>query len=742
MATTAHIGTSALRREGRAKLTGAALYTDDLKIEGLLHGVTVRSTTARGRVRAIHFEDGYPWHQFVVVTAQDIPGKNVVAHIIQDQPCLVDGLINHAEEAIVLLAHPDRARAEEARTKVRVEVEELPPVLTIEESLVGTRIVWGEDNTFKRLIITKGDPQSQWEAAHLVHEGTYRTGAQEHVYIEPNAMIAEASPAGILARGSLQCPYYVHHSLHGLFGLSPERIRVVQLDTGGGFGGKEDFPSMIACHAALLSWKAGGRPVKIAYDREEDMACTTKRHPSRTRIKSAWGKDGTLHALDIEFLLDGGAYLTLSPVVLSRGALHASGPYRCDNVRIRAKALATNHPPHGAFRGFGAPQSLFAIERHVTEAACLFGFDPAALRRKNLLRPGDAMATGQIMRDQVDLPALMDRALVEIGYESRKLEHAAHNAGPDPMKKGLGFAVFMHGGGFTGAGEVFLGSVAAVEGLPDGNVQVQVAATEIGQGATTVFTQIAAEALGVSMDVVEVVRPDTGVVPNSGPTVASRTTQVVGKLVQDACMALRKTLRESGLLSQGGDLPEAIRGYLARHGRLRAESQYQKPPFVEWDDENYRGDAYAAYAWACYAVDLRIDTVTYETTVADFVAVQEVGRVVNPVLAAGQIEGGVAQGIGWALSEEVVWDRGRMVNNQMTNYIIATTADLPPIRVFFEESPYPYGPGGAKGIGELPMDGPAPAILNAVQDALGLVPREIPLSPERLMDLIDGVDRG
>ncbi len=742
MATTAHIGTSALRSEGRAKLTGATRYTDDLKIEGLLHGVTVRSSVARGRIKAIRFAEDVPWHEFVIVTAKDVPGRNVVAHIIQDQPCLADGNINHAEEAVVLLAHPDRAMAEAARTKVQVDVEELPAVLSIEDSLARTRIVWGEDNTFKKLVIAKGDPESQWRDAHLTHEATYRTGAQEHLYIEPNAMIAEASPEGILARGSLQCPYYVHHSLHELFGLAPERIRVVQLDTGGGFGGKEDFPSMLACHAALLSWKAGGRPVKIVYDREEDMACTTKRHPSRTRVKSAWTADGTLRALDIEFLLDGGAYLTLSPVVLSRGALHAAGPYRCDHIRILAKALATNHPPHGAFRGFGAPQSLFAIERHVTEAALRLGLDPVEVRRKNLLRTGDAMATGQIVRDTVDLAALMDRALAEIDHAGRKGAHAAHNATPDPVKRGLGFAVFMHGGGFTGAGEVFLGSVAAVEGLEDGRVQVQVASTEIGQGATTVFTQIAAETLGVALEQVEVARPDTGIVPNSGPTVASRTTQVVGKLVQDACMALRRTLHESGDLTQGGDLAAAIRAFRARHGRLRTESRYQKPPFVQWDDEAYRGDAYATYAWACYAADVRVDTLTYETTLADFVAVQEIGRVVNPTLAAGQIEGGVAQGIGWAVSEEVVWSKGHMLNNQMTNYIMATAADLPPIRVFFEEQPYPFGPGGAKGIGELPMDGPAPAILNAVQDALGVVPREIPLTPERLLDVIEGVARG
>jgi CO/xanthine dehydrogenase Mo-binding subunit len=495
---------------------------------------------------------------------------------------------------------------------------------------------------------------------------------------------------------------------------------------------------MLACHAALLSWKAGGRPVKIVYDREEDMACTTKRHPSQTRIRSAFSADGTLLSLDVEFLLDGGAYMTLSPVVLSRGALHASGPYRCADLRIQARALATNAPPHGAFRGFGAPQSLFAIERHMDEAAQRLGLDPADLRRKNLLRTGDAMATGQIMRDEVDLCALMDRALAELRYAEKRASYPVLNAGEDPVKRGVGFSVFMHGGGFTGSGETMLHSVAALEGTAGGQVRVLAASTEMGQGANTVFTQVAAEALKAPVDLIVVATPDTAVVPNSGPTVASRTTQVVGKLIQDAGLAMRKTLLEAGLL-EDGDVGAAIRTYVARHGALRTESQYQKPEFVQWDDTTYRGDAYATYAWACYAADLRIDLVTYETQVADFVAVQEVGRVLNPTLAAGQIEGGVAQGIGWGLNEEVIWRQGSMANHQMSNYLIATAMDLPRIRVFFEERPYAYGPGGAKGIGELPMDGPAPALLNAVQHALQITPRQVPMTPEVLMDLVEGV---
>ena len=251
----------------------------------------------------IHFEEGFPWEEFIIVTAQDIPGKNVVAHLIQEQPCLADGVINHAEEPILLLAHPDPERVQDARERVRVDVEPLPPVLSIEDSLRCDPVIWGEDNIFKTILITKGDPERARAKGHLQLEATYYTGAQEHVYIEPNAIIGEATPDGVLVRGSMQCPYYVHHALHELFQLP--------LETGGAFGGKEDYPSMLACHAALLSWKAGGRPVKIVYDREEDMACTTKRHPSRTRIRSAFAADGTLLSLDVEFLLDGGAYMTL-----------------------------------------------------------------------------------------------------------------------------------------------------------------------------------------------------------------------------------------------------------------------------------------------------------------------------------------------------------------------------------------------------------------------------------------------
>jgi CO/xanthine dehydrogenase Mo-binding subunit len=271
-------------------------------------------------------------------------------------------------------------------------------------------------------------------------------------------------------------------------------------------------------------------------------------------------------------------------------------------------------------------------------------------------------------------------------------------------------------------------------------VRVLSSNTEIGQGTNTIFVQIAADALGVPLDAIEVAQPDTSIVPDSGPTVASRTCMVVGKLVESAARGLRRELAKVGL-GDGQTGPDEFRracaDYVARFGPLRSSARYQAPPGLRWDDETYQGDAYGTYAWAVYVAEVSVDTATWETRVDDFVAVQEVGKVINPVLANGQIEGGVAQAIGWALYERVVWREGRMANGEMTNYIMPTSMDLPPIRVFFEEQPYAYGPAGAKGIGELPMDGPAPAILNAVAHATGADPRAIPLTPEALMALLE-----
>ena len=546
------IGQSVPRKEARQKVAGRARYVDDLTLPGMLHGVTVRSTVARGIIRDIDFEPGLPWDEFTVVTSDDIPGTNRVALIVNDQPYLADETINHPEEPVVLLAHHDRHLLEEARRRVKVVVEPLPAVFTIDDALSRREIVWGDDNVFKSYLVSRGEVDSVFQRARFVVEGEYETGAQEQLYIEPNGMLAIAdSESGVTVWGSMQCPYYIHRSLIGLFNLSSERVRVVQMETGGGFGGKEEYPSIIAGHAALLAWKSG-RPVKMIYDRLEDMVATTKRHPARTRHRTAVDADGTLLAMDIEFVIDGGAYCTLSPVVLSRGTIHAAGPYFCPNVRIRSTAVATNAPPHGAFRGFGAPQSVFALERQMDRAAAAAGLTPEEFRRRNFIRTGQSNAVGQTIREPVDMAALLDRAFELSDYHAVRAECDRVSAN-GPIKRGIGFACFMHGAGFTGSGEQHLASLVTVEAAADGHVRVLAASTEIGQGTNTVFAQIACDALGIDCTDIEVAQPDTAVVPDSGPTVASRTCMVVGKLVETAALGLKSTLIGSGLLQSEYD---------------------------------------------------------------------------------------------------------------------------------------------------------------------------------------------
>ncbi len=733
------VGKSVPRKEGRRKVTGQALYVDDLTFPDILYGVTVRSPVAHGKIKNISFEGDIPWNEFTIVTAKDIPGENYVALILNDQPYLADEVVNHPEEPIVLLAHPDRYLLEEARRNVRIVIEELPAVFTITESLARKEVIWGEDNVFKTFLVDKGNVDEVWAQADLIVEGEYHTGAQEQLYIENNGAIAMANAEdGVTVWGSMQCPYYVHKALLKLFNLPEEKVRVIQTETGGGFGGKEEYPSMIAGHAALLAWKSG-KPVKIIYDRAEDMVATTKRHPSRVRHKTAVTKEGKLLAMEIDFVIDGGAYCTLSPVVLSRGTIHAAGPYLCPNVRIHSRAIATNVPPHGAFRGFGAPQSIFALERQMDKVAKALALTPEEFRRRNFIREGQTTATSQVIHEKVDMDGLLDRAFEVSDYHAKSKRFARENAS-SRIKKGIGFASFMHGAGFTGSGEVYLQSVVGAEATTEGRVRILAASTEIGQGTNTIFSQIASEALGIDYDLVEVTQPDTRNVPNSGPTVASRTVMIVGKLVESAVIGLKQTLVAGGFLKENytqAEFQKACASYIEKLGALKTSSKYQPPPGIHWDDEKYQGDAYGAFAWAVYVAEVSVDMLTFEPHVDDFVAVQEVGKVINPVLAAGQIEGGVAQAIGYTLYENVIWQNGRMINNQMTNYIMPTAADIPPIRVYFEENPYAYGPAGAKGIGELPMDGGGPAILNAIENATGVSFNHIPLMPEALLVKLD-----
>ena len=544
--------------------------------------------------------------------------------------------------------------------------------------------------------------------------------------------------------GSLQCPYYVQPAVALALGLAPERVIVEQCATGGAFGGKEDFPSIIATHAALLARKAQ-RTVIFDFDRQLDMAMTTKRHASFTRLKVGVTHDGVLTAIDADFVIDGGAYVTLSPVVLSRGSIHLAGPYRTPHVQVRGRAVRTNTVPAGAFRGFGAPQAIFAIEAHLDAVAHAIGMDPLLLRRRNVLRIGDTTGTGQTLRSSVAIDECFTAVVERSDFVARRerVRRARREQPASPTATGLGFALFWHGGGFTGSGEKKLASRCAMTLDRDGAVTILAANTEFGQGAQTTLAQIAADALQVPLDRVHYPLPNTLHVPNSGPTVASRTTMVVGKLVELCAYALVREVEQRLAATRVADgfrldAHTVITWYEAASracatGPLRVEQQYALPAGLHWDDATHSGDAYPAYSWGAVAAEVEVDRATSEVTCRHVWCTVDIGTVINPREARGQVEGALAQALGWALLEHVSYTpEGRLREDRFQTYIIPTTADMPRMDVTFVEAPWEGGPFGAKGLGELPMNGLAPALHNAIRDAVSVAVARLPMSPERI----------
>ena len=726
-----------LRREGPAKLTGEAKYADDLVFPGAWYGATIRSTDAHARFDGIDLDPALDWSAIAVVTAADIPGENIVSLVSDDQPVLVPvgGEIQHQAEPLVLVAAADRETLRHARRGVTIRSTPLSPVFDPRLS----------DHVFAHFDIASGDLERGFAEADLVIEGEYRVGHQEQLYIENNAMIAvPREDGGVAVHGSLQCPYYIHKALKRALRLTDEQARVVQAETGGGFGGKEEYPSIIALHAALLARKTG-KPVRMIYDRHEDLSATTKRHPAIVSHRTGVKADGTLVAQEIDVVMDGGAYCTLTPVVLSRGAIHAGGPYRCPNVRIRARATRTNTPPNGAFRGFGAPQVEFAAEVQIGRIADALGMSPLDIRRRNLYRVGDETPTGQVLRESVAAEEVLERAAEAAEFEgvrtrterararragSGSVPGSPLRTGADRTASGIGLALAWHGAGFTGSGEVKLASVASVELGADGRIRVLTASTEMGQGTKTIFPQLVAAELGVAVDDVDIAPQDTALVPDSGPTVASRTAMVVGGLLIKAARRLREVVEER---NGGRPFADVHRADAAAHGPTRIDQQFEPYPHVHFDDETYRGDAYPAFGWAACVVSVSVDLDSGEVTVRDVVAADDVGRVIHPVLAEGQVEGGTLQAIGYATIEEIKLRDGRYLNDRLATYIIPTSLDAPRITTLLVEAPFSGAPHGAKGVGELPMDVGAPAVVAAIRDATGVWIHELPASPERIL---------
>lgn len=756
-----HVGKGIVRLDGEEKVRGLTRYADDIHIPDCWFGEVVRSPVAKGRLRKINFDPAFDFSRVCVVLPNDIPGKNIVDMFGHDMPFIAHDLIEYCGEPVALVAAPTRELAREASAHIHPDIESLPPVLTLRE-VIDAYVNKNSEGLHQLAAqtIMKGDVDDGFEAADHIVTAEYWAGHQEQLYIEPQGMFAIPEKDGsVFIQGSLQCPYYIAPELVPTLNLPLEKIRVKQTAVGGAFGGKEEFPTLIAGYCALLALKCG-KPVKIIYDRHQDILYTTKRHPVWARHKTGVKNDGTITAMEVDFVLDGGAYTTLSPVVMYRGILHSTLGYQCPNVFVNGKVFRTNTFPNGAFRGFGAPQAIWALESHMEEVAAAVGMAPEAFRLKNALREGDHTGTGQKIFEPMGTPMVLENALARSEFAAKR-QLVSHGRATQGKFYGIGIAYFGHGSGFTGDGESRLKSKAAIDLEYDADgravANIRVSSTEMGQGTMTIMPQIGADGLRVSIDHVRCPFPDTKYVPDSGPTVASRTAMVVGGTVFAAAGEMRQKLEAFAAASLfGGEKVElendtftgALSGakrsfqdvacaYLKQHGPMRVIQQFKLPPSIKWNQKTFEGDSYPSYSWGCNIAEIEIDEVTLELAVKKVTACFDIGRVINPVLAEGQVEGGLTQALGYAVMEKMdINKKGLYDASRMQTYVVPTALDIPDFDITFIEYPYTYAPPGAKGVGEMPMDGLAPAIANAVKSALGVRINELPITPEKLLAAI------
>lgn len=747
------VGKNVPRMDAIPKVTGAARYVDDLEFPRMLHAQVVRSIHPRAVISHIDMAQALsvPGVE-CIVTAKDIPNENVVPVVFRDQPALAEKTVNYVGEPIAVVAAECLEAAQTAAALVKVEYQLLPPVLDIDTAReADAPKIYKTDNIFAHNKVRKGDILTGFQQADVIVENVYETPYQEHAYLEPQGMIAVPTPdGGIEVYGSMQCPFYVEDAVHTVLGLPLNKIRVVQTETGGAFGGKEDVPSLVATQAALAAWVCR-RPVKLIYTRSEDIATMSKRHPARIRCKSGATKDGHLVAVEVEYIIDSGAYSTLSPVVLWRGTVHAAGPYRVPNVKVDSYAVATNKVPCGAFRGFGSPQVLFAAESQMDILADKLGLDPVEFRRRNLLRAGEETATQQKLLHSVGAMETLEKAEAASKWCKKRIEFAKQNG---HIRKGIGVSTIYYGAGLGAGGRHLARTGANVQVMGDGSVQVAVGTAELGQGMRMVLSQIVAEELGVPYQSVYLVATDTSRVPDSGPTVASRSTMMSGRALQNACAKIRTSLFQVAAdvlnttpekikiddekvvsITNKADsvsMSEVIKEAFARRINLAAEGWDISPP-TSWDVEAGHGDAYVVYAFATNIAEVSVDTLTGEIQVDKLYAAHDMGKAVNPSGVEGQIEGGSMQGLGYALMEEIIVQDGVIQNPKFSTYIIPTSMDGPVIESIIVEDAYPEGPYGAKGFGEQPLMGVAPAIVNAVFHAVGSRFYKLPLKAEDVM---------
>lgn len=708
------IGDRIVRVDAVQKARGEAVYVCDMTLPDMQYAYMVRSTIARGRIKAIHVPELPEGYYFI--SAKDIPaqGKNELWMIAKDWRCFAEDYVLYVGETIGLVVGPDRSVLKRLKAQIKIDYEEQTPAVTIDDGIHcvgGPMFPEKNSNVMCELFCEKGRPMDEvFAEADEVFEETIETPYQEHVHLETNSAIADMEDGKFVFYASVQCPFYIRKSIAGLLDIPYDDIIVRQCTTGGAFGGKEHFPDVL-CGALLVAENKIRKPIKMVFDREEDTQFSVKRHPSKCIYKTAV-KDGKITGVYGHIYYNCGAYLSSSYVVLQRGVFHGNGVYTFDNTYLKGEGIGTNMFPSCAFRGFGAPQTLFAIETHLDHLAHHLGVDPLAFKMQYLAKKGDETTTNGHIIEEVKLPEMLDVITRESDYW-RKAKEYKPGCG-----RGIGIAMYNHGGAFTGNGEQAIIKAHARLVKTGDRVSIQVGSTEMGQGFKTSLRKICAATLGVSIDQIEYLDPDTSKVVDSGPTAASRSTMIVGRLVERAAQEMKERWSE---------------------GDFTTEVEYEHPDGYPWDQATFRGDAYLGYGWGVACVEVEVDKLTNEVKTLGVWSSHEIGKAIDELIVHGQINGGILQSLGYGSMEKLEVKGGRFKQKSMSDYVIPTSMDFPKQFYHIQENPYPWGPYGAKGMGELVFNGASAAYVDAVERALNTRFTSIPIPPEAIEEAMKHV---
>ncbi|TFB12168.1 xanthine dehydrogenase [Candidatus Marinimicrobia bacterium MT.SAG.3] len=746
-----YVGNSIPRIDARSKVTGRTDFIKDMQFPNLLHAKMVLSPHPHAHIQNLDVSKVKRSSGVVcVLTGSDVPHENQVGLIIKDQPLFADKKVRYAGDAVAIIAAETEEEAKSAESKIQIDLKPIRTLYSAEKSFNSKRtLIHPGGNVLSHLKIRRGNHANPLKSAAVTVEASLKTPHQEHAYLETlGTVVVPHKDGSVTVYGSIQCPYYVQRSVSEVLGIKFNKVKIVQAATGGAFGGKEDVPSEICSRVALVA-VVTGRPVRLIMSRAEDAIYSSKRHPFEMRYKIGAKKNGKLVGVIAEQYAAAGAYATLSPVVMFRAVIHAAGPYVIQNVKVDTYACYTNHPPSGAFRGFGAPQSAFGIERTMDLLADELGMDPIELRERNILRAGDRTVTNQLLSQSVGLPETL-----KLVKESSLIKNKKRKKQTGRYVEGVGTAC-MHYGNTLGAMGWYLDAAGAhVQVHRDGSISVAVGITELGQGSGTTLVQMAADAFGVKTERIRVLEVDTSYVPDSGPTVASRSTIMSGNAILNAAEQLRPSLsKAAGRLlkiapskvifkndraynasGKGKSLTfEAVAENAFINNEKLAAAGWWVAPYSQWDIKTGMGSTYFAYSFATHAVKVRVDTLTGKTKVLEVVAAHDVGKAINPEGVRAQSEGGIVQGIGYALYEDLQFKDGKLMNPYFSTYILPYPEETPKITTLIVEEIGPDGPYGAKSMGEPPIIPIGAAVVSAVSNALGVQFREMPLTPERIL---------